>query len=78
MLGAVKRLDLRLLVMPKACRWHDAQLDRPVRRVAAKPDDIGKLSLEHRIVRNLEPLGDLRPETRHCPFGGKSIPGIDF
>jgi hypothetical protein len=54
-LGAVKRLDLRLFV--------NAQHDRPIRRVELKPNDINDLLPEHRIDRNFEPLGDMRPNT---------------
>jgi len=64
--------------MLKACRWHDAQHDRTILRVKIKPYDLGDLLFEHRIVRDLEPLRDMRFETGFRPFGGKSIPGIDF
>jgi hypothetical protein len=69
-LGPIKVLDLGLLI--------HAQHDRPIRRVEVKPDDFGDLSLEHRIVRDLEPLRDMRLETGLRPFGGKPIPRIDF
>jgi hypothetical protein len=54
-LGPVECLNLRLLI--------HAQHDGPVRRVEIQPDDLGDLSLEHRIIRDLEPLRDMRFET---------------
>ncbi|ODM41368.1 hypothetical protein A9O63_06390 [Cereibacter johrii] len=52
-LGPVERLDLRFLV--------DAEHNRPVRRIEVEPHDLGDLLLEHRVVRDLEPLHDMRP-----------------
>jgi len=69
-LGAVKRLKLRLLV---SAQHHD-----PLRWTEVKPNDLGDLFLEHRIVRNLEPVGDTRLEICLCPFSRKSIPRIDY
>lgn len=51
-LGPVERLDLGLLV--------DAEHDRAVRRVEVEADDLGDLLLEHRVVRDLEALHDMR------------------
>jgi hypothetical protein len=34
----------------------NAKHDCPLRRVEVKPHDIGDLSLEHRVVRDLEPM----------------------
>ena len=69
-LGPVKRLNLRLLI--------NAKHDSPLRRIEVKSDDIGDFLLEHRVVRHLEPARQVRLETGFCPFGGKSIPRIDF
>ena len=69
-LGPVECLNLRLLI--------HAQHDGPVRRVEIQPDDLGDLSLEHRIIRDLEPLREMRLQASFGPFGGKSIPRIDF
>ena len=58
-LGAVERLDLGLLI--------DTEHHGAVRRVEVEPDDIGDLLLEHRIVRDLEALRDMRLEASFCP-----------
>ncbi len=50
-----KRLDLGLLV--------NAEHDGAIRRVEVKPDNIGDLLLEQRVVRNLEALHDMRLQT---------------
>jgi hypothetical protein len=57
--GPVQRLDLRLLV--------DAEHYRPVWRVEVEPDNLGDLRLEHRVVRDLEPLHDMRLQPRIRP-----------
>ena len=51
-LGPVERLDLGLLI--------DAEHDRTVRWIEVEADDLGDLLLEHRVVRDLEPLHDMR------------------
>lgn len=51
-LGPVERLDLLLLI--------NAKHDGPLGRIKVKPDDIGDLLLEHRVVRNLEPMRQVR------------------
>ena len=69
-LGPVKCLNLRLLI--------DAKNDRSLWRIEVKPDDLGDLLLEHRVVRHLEPAHEVRLQASLRPFGGKSIPRIDF
>ena len=59
-LGPVERLDLRLFI--------DAEHDGAVRWVEIKPDDIGDLLLEHRVVRHLESLHDMRLQPRLGPY----------
>lgn len=54
-LGPIKRLDLGLLV--------HAEYNGPIRWVEVKADDLGDFLLEHRVVRGLERLHDMRLET---------------
>jgi len=56
----------------------DTQHQHPARRVEVKPHDCGDLLREHRIVRDIETARDMRLEAGLSPFGGKSIPRIDF
>ena len=58
-LGAVERLDLRLLV--------DTEHHSPIRRIEIEADDLSDLLLEHRVVRDLEPFHDVRLEPRIGP-----------
>ena len=58
-LGAVERLDLALLV--------DAQYQGSVWRVHVEPDDVGHFLLELRVVRDLEPLDEMRLEASLGP-----------
>ncbi len=51
-LGPVGCLDLRLFV--------NAEHDRPVGRIEVKPDDIGDLLLELWVIRDFEPLCEMR------------------
>jgi hypothetical protein len=69
-LGSIKGLDLGLLI--------DAQHDSAIWRIKVETDDLGDLSLEQRVIRDLEPLREMRLQTSFGPFGGKSIPRIDF
>jgi hypothetical protein len=69
-LGSIKGLDLGLLI--------DAQHDSAIWRVKVKSHDISYFLFEERIVRDFEPLRDMRFEAGFRPFGGKSIPRIDF
>ena len=54
-LGPVERLDLGLLI--------NAKHDGTVRRIEIEANDLGHLLLEHRVVRDLEALHDMRLET---------------
>jgi len=58
-LRPIERLDLRLLI--------DAEHDRAIRRINVVAEDFGDFLLEHRVVRDLEPFHDMRPETRIGP-----------
>jgi len=66
----VKRLNLRRLI--------HARHDGPLRRVKVKPHHIGDIFLKHRIVLIPEPMRRVRFQPCFRPFGGKSIPQIDF
>jgi hypothetical protein len=46
--------------------------------VRIETDDIRDLFLEQRVIRDLEPLREMRLQASFGPFGGKSIPRIDF
>ena len=59
-LGAVERLDLRLLV--------DTEHHSPIRRIEIEADDLSDLLLEHRVVRDLEPLHDMRLQPGIRPY----------
>ena len=51
-LRPIERLDLGLLI--------DAEHHGPIRRIEIEANDLGDLLLEHRVVRDLEPLHDMR------------------
>jgi hypothetical protein len=69
-LRPIQRLDLRLLI--------HAQNHSPIRWIKVETDDIRDLFLEQRVIRDLEPLREMRLQASFGPFGGKSIPRIDF
>ena len=69
-LRPIQRLDLRLLI--------HAQNHSPIRWIKVETDDLGDLSLKQRVIRDLEPLREMRLQASFGPFGGKSIPRIDF
>jgi hypothetical protein len=58
-LRPIKRLDLGLFI--------DAEHDCTVRWIEIEADDLGNLLLEHRVVRDLEALHDMRPQPGLCP-----------
>ncbi len=69
-LGAVERLDLRLLI--------DAEHHRVRRRVNVKPDDVAQLGDEFRIARQFELPHPMRLEPMGAPDAlhrGKADPG---
>ena len=59
-LRPIERLDLGLLI--------DAEHNSPIRRVEVEPDDVGDLLLKHRVVRDLEPLHDMRLQPGIRPY----------
>jgi hypothetical protein len=69
-LRPIQRLDLRLLI--------NTQNHSPIRWIKVETHDISYFLFEERIVRDFEPLRDMRFEAGFRPFGGKSIPRIDF
>ena len=69
-LRPIQRLDLRLLI--------NTQNHSPIRWIKVETDDIRDLFLEQRVIRDLEPLREMRLQASFGPFGGKSIPRIDF
>jgi len=64
-LGAVERLNLRLLV--------DAQHERLVRWIEGEPDDVPDFVNEQRVLRQLERLDPMRLQ-RERPPGHATVP----
>ena len=67
-LRPIQRLDLRLLIMLKACLWHDTQNHSPIRWIKVETDEIRDLFLEQRVIRDLEPLREMRLQASFRPY----------